>query len=124
LLVAGFFTLSVPGFAKRHHDFGTKLPRLTLLVVNMPLPLVWIVAAAALRLPAVLVAACWRSPGARLSRIVSRVPLAGPLVRWSGLARFCQLMAMLLEANVPAAEALRLPAGGVSHAGLADAAGF
>jgi general secretion pathway protein F len=121
LLVALFITLAVPEFARIFRDFGTRLPAMTELIIKLPLPLVWIVAVVMCLPSAGLVAMYFAPPGARWSGIMSRVPLVGSLVRWGGLARFCQLMAMLLDAQVPAAEALRLAAGGVAHAGLAAA---
>jgi type II secretory pathway component PulF len=122
LVLAAVFTWIVPQFAALFRDFGMSLPEATLFVINMPHTIVWIVASVAALLLVLLAATCAAPPGAKWSRIVSLVPLVGPLVRSNALARFCQLMAMLLDAGVPAAEALRLTAAGVSHSGLSAAA--
>jgi type II secretory pathway component PulF len=47
------------------------------------------------------------------------VPVVGPMSRWARMARFCRLMELLLEQQVPAPEALRLCANGVREADLA-----
>ncbi|MGA2065476.1 MAG: type II secretion system F family protein [Thermoguttaceae bacterium] len=119
LLLAVIHTVLIGEFAPLYTDYGVRLPTLTALILHVPKAAVWLVAAVVAILPAMLVAACYLPLPARWSRVVWRLPLVGPAVRWSGLAQFCQLSALLLEAGVPLPEALRLAAGGVSHAGLA-----
>jgi type II secretory pathway component PulF len=121
LVLAAVFTVIVPQFSGLFRDFGMSLPGMTLLVISVPPLAAWIVAGVTAFLLVLLAATCAAPPGARWSRIASLVPLVGPLVRSNALARFCQLMAMLLDAGVPAAEALRLTAAGVPHAGLSAA---
>src|SRR5438309_19850 len=38
-------------------------------------------------------------------RVANRVPLVGPLWRWSALAEFCHLLALLLDCSIPLPEA-------------------
>jgi type II secretory pathway component PulF len=122
VFLAVIFTWLIPQFAHIFRDFNTCLPALTYLIIHTSPVLVWTAAGVALLVPILLVLTYLAPPGTGWLRLVSLVPLIGPLVRATSLARFCQLMAMLVDAGVPAAEALRLAAAGVPHPGLAAAA--
>jgi len=57
---------------------------------------------------------------ARWRRVVSTVPLVGPLWHWSGVAELARLLAALLEQGVPLPESLRLAAGVLRDANLRE----
>ncbi|MDG3004022.1 type II secretion system F family protein [Paludisphaera mucosa] len=99
-------------------DFGVPLPTLTrfMLQVSHAVRLLW---------PAVLAAvlaivAGWAFVGLILPRasrnsLLGRLPIFGPLWRFTSWAEFCHLLAMLLEADLPLPEALRLTGSGVEN---------
>jgi type II secretory pathway component PulF len=119
LVIAGLHTMCVGDFAELFKGFGVKLPDLTRLLLSVPVAAVWVFSAVVSLPLAVIVAGYLAPPGARLSELVTWVPVVGPLLRWGALAEFCQLMAILLEGQVPLPEALRLAGAGVSSARLA-----
>jgi type II secretory pathway component PulF len=51
--------------------------------------------------------------------MLRRLPIVGPLLRWTHLAQFARLMAMLLDQRVPLPDALRLTAAGLHDSDLA-----
>lgn len=55
----------------------------------------------------------WFSP------VLHRIPMIGPLLRWSHAAQFARLMGLLLDQRVPLPEALRLTSDGLNDADLA-----
>jgi type II secretory pathway component PulF len=48
--------------------------------------------------------------------MASRLPLLGPVWRWTSLAEFCHLLGLLLESEMPLVEALPLAGEGVTDA--------
>jgi general secretion pathway protein F len=56
-----------------------------------------------------------------MRRVVATVPLVGPLWTWSGAASFSRLLAVLVENDVPMAEALYLTADGVRDPNVREA---
>ena len=66
----------------------------------------------------------WRacSPPAR-QRFLESIPLIGPMIRFAGLAEFCHLAALLVEAETPLPEALNLAGASVRDPALAEACG-
>ncbi len=54
--------------------------------------------------------------------VATSIPVFGPLLRWSSLAEFCHLTALLVESRMPLPEALELAGRGVNDAELARAA--
>ena len=62
----------------------------------------------------------WLAPAAGwVWPLLYRLPMLGPLLRWSRLAKFSRLMGLLLEQQVSLPDALRLTAAGLSDADLA-----
>ena len=61
-----------------------------------------------------------RSPARQ--RLLYRMPLVGPLWRWTRQAQFARLLAMLVESELPLPAALRMAGGGVGDAEVCDAA--
>ncbi len=118
LAVLAHFYL-IDAFKKVYEDFGTSLPRMTMLVFQISGPLAWgnvgLVAVFALfpLLHTVMPGARWTWP------VLYRVPMIGPVYRWSHLSEFSRIMGLLLEQNVTIPDALRLSAAGLCNAQLA-----
>ena len=116
-LFAGHYL--VDPFAKIFRDFGTELPAMTWFVISEARPIMWFfvsLAGLSVAIPVLLrmaPAAGW------IWRVVYRVPLVGPLLRWSHLAQFARLMGLLLEQQVPLPDALRVTAVGLPSGSLA-----
>jgi type II secretory pathway component PulF len=66
--------------------------------------------------PVGLVTASRASP---LWSLLYKIPMLGPLLRWSHVAQFARLMGLLTEQDVPLPDALRLTAGGLRDSRLA-----
>ncbi len=82
---------------------------------------VWVVPIGLLVL-VVLAAMTRRIAGpARWRRILTTVPLFGPLIHWSGAADFAHSLACLIQQQMPLPEALRLTADGLPDANIAEA---
>jgi general secretion pathway protein F len=119
--------LALLAFNVTHHfenlfkDFKTDLPGITKLIFKGTGPvacLIFSVTAVMLAIPLILstcTGSTWLSPA------LYKVPIIGPLLKWSQMARFSRLMAMLLQQQVPLPESLRLTAQGVRDAYLARA---
>ena len=107
------------GFEKIFKDFGTQLPGMTIVAIAIARPMAWFsvgLVGLFLALPLLL----WLAPGVSwIWPVLHRVPMLGPLLRWSHLARFARLMGLLLEQKVPLPDALRLSAAGLSDVNLA-----
>jgi general secretion pathway protein F len=58
---------------------------------------------------------------ARRRQLFCRIPLVGPIARYSSLTEFCHRLAMLLEAEVPLPLAFKLAGSSVADAGVAEA---
>ncbi len=84
---------------------------------------VWILAAI-LATPVIVWAILRVAVGpARRRRIFCSIPVIGPILRFTALAEFCHLLAMLIEAGTPLPEAFALAGQGVRDADLAEACG-
>jgi type II secretory pathway component PulF len=100
-------------------DFGVGLPVLTRLTfkVARAVTVSWrnllegIVALTVLWLLLGLVAG-----RATRNAVVSNIPIIGPVLRWTSLAEFCHLLGLLLECELPMAEAVPLTGDGVPDA--------
>jgi len=109
----------VAAFVRMFRDFGMKLPFLTevVIAVSWPAAIFFIALAASfLMVPLGLGAASgisWLWP------LLHRVPVIGPLVRWSHLSQFARLMGLLLDQQVALPDALRLAAAGLRDPYLA-----
>ena len=109
----------VDAFAKIFRDFNTTLPGMTVMVLNGSRPMMWFfVGLVGLSVLGPLL--LWMAPGVGwVWPVLYRVPMVGPLLRWSHLAQFSRLMGMLLEQQVALPDALRLTAAGSRDANLA-----
>ena len=101
-------------------DFGFELPLATKLFLQSARPAAWIMSGfAAVAVTASVLLRFWAGPD-WLQPFLYAIPLVGPILRWSRLAQFARLMAVLLEQQVPLPEALRLTAAGLGDAYLAS----
>jgi len=115
-----FANVVMPTFRKMFGEFGLKLPAATtylfqatdFLMVFLPL----------LGLLIVIIAVATRIVGGRAgwSWLVSNVPLLGSVWHWSGVSEMLRGLGLLVQYHVPLPEALRLTAGGVSDAYVAE----
>lgn len=100
-------------------DFGTALPGMTVLVIKGARPMMWFfVGASVLSVagPVLL----WLCPSMSwLWPILHRIPMIGPVLRWSHLSQFSRLMGLLLEQHTALPDALRVTASGLRDASLA-----
>lgn len=107
-------------------DFGVPIPVITQQLVQVARTVArtgwWLLTG-----PLTALVVCWVMGrllfgAAERRRLLNSVPLVGPIWRWSSLAEFCNILALLLDAELPMAEALRLAGGGVRDADLAATA--
>lgn len=113
-ILSGFFLFVVPHFVDIFRDFGTALPGLTVLMINVS----YVYPQILLILGAVLLglAALWRllhfSTAGRVlrERLLLRLPLIGPLTRSSLVARFLRMIATAVTTGITLPQAIRLSA--------------
>ena len=118
LFMQGFVA---PQFKALFKGFGADLPVLTKAFLWLTGPRAW-AAVGVVLLPALFIAlACAAPRVAWMQRVLYAVPLLGRLLRWSRLARFARLMAVLLDQRLPLTDALRLTAAGLENADLVAA---
>jgi type II secretory pathway component PulF len=119
LLVVDIFL--VTQFETIFRDFGIPLPRLTIALiqtshaarVGWPIFVIALVVVAA----GSLMIRYLLPPPVRNS-LVSRIPVIGPLWRYTSWAEFCHLLAILLESELPMPEALRLTGQGIQNSDI------
>ena len=103
-----FHLLLTEQFAQIFRDFGIRLPDVTYFYLQFGGVIAWTmvgltIAAVVLPLLAmILPLANW------FGRAVLLIPVLGPIIRFNRYAQFSQLIALLLESNVPLPDALRL----------------
>jgi type II secretory pathway component PulF len=118
-LLADFYIK--PQFEKIFKDFGTSLPGITQFILTDWGPFTFILLAiTALTVLIPLILALWPI-SSLLSPLIYLAPVIGPLLRWSQMARFSRLMAMLLGQNIPLPESLRLTSKSVHNVYIARA---
>jgi type II secretory pathway component PulF len=106
-------------FESIYKDFGVGMPVITRLTFKVArvVTVSWrpllegIVALAVLWLLVGLVAG-----RATRNAIVANIPIIGPVLRWTSLAEFCHLLGLLLECELPMAEAVPMTGEGVPDA--------
>lgn len=118
--LTAFASVCVVGaFAKIFMDFGTRLPAMTVLIINGSRPMMWFfvgLVGLSVMVPLLL----WLAPATGwVWPVLYRLPMVGPLLRWSHLAQFARLMGLLLEQEVSLPDALRVTAAGLRNANLA-----
>lgn len=117
-----FFSFGiVPHIMEIYHDFDADLPALTVALGEISASGYWAVLGniAALIFAWVFL---WTAMNvAELRAVVMAVPLLGPALRWAALARFCRLLAMLVDAELPLPQALELTGRGCQDVTLDQA---
>ncbi|MHB1562394.1 MAG: type II secretion system F family protein [Isosphaeraceae bacterium] len=120
---AGVFVL--PQLQSLLFEFQVPLPEVSPAIMRFiaaTAPLWPGLAALALAFTAAGLAARWLLPPATTRAIASGIPLVGGVWRWTALAEFCHLLAILIDHRLPMPEALRLAGAGVQHNRLASVA--
>jgi type II secretory pathway component PulF len=110
LMLILFGTFVTAEFGKIFRDFGTPLPAITELYIKYSAVAGWTVFALAAAAVLVPLAAAFLRLGSWLGRVLSFIPVLGPIVRHERYVQFARLMATLLEAQVPLPHALNLTA--------------
>jgi type II secretory pathway component PulF len=106
-------------FATIYADFGAEVPTTTWLMMKVAGPVAILFFLVFALLAAVPLMLRMGSRTRLVWPLLRRIPLLGPLLRWSHLAQFSRLMCLLLEQQVPLPDALRLTATGLRDASLA-----
>jgi type II secretory pathway component PulF len=98
-------------------DFGVAIPLPTRLLVELVGLTNYVTMGVAAAVATILIVGprTWRGG-------LKRVPMFGPVWRWTAQAEFCQLMSLIVERDVPLSTALRLTAGGLHDRDLSNAA--
>jgi type II secretory pathway component PulF len=110
----------VEQFEKIFRDFGTHLPAMTVLIIKGSRPMMWFFVSL-VGLSVVIPLLLWLAPATGwVWPVLYRLPMVGPLLRWSHLAQFARLMGLLLEQQVSLPDALRVTAAGLRNANLAQ----
>lgn len=111
-----FLVYLVPMFKKVFEDFGTELPGITQALITLSDFLyfngVWIVLGLVVPAVALSIATGLSRREASMRRLLTMIPIVGPLVRYLALARLCRLLAIFVEQQVALPEALRLAGNG------------
>jgi len=107
--VVFLMSFAVPRLADMFSDMGQSLPLVTRLLIGLSAAITsyggWMAA------PALAGGALWlfyAPPGKRPGRILRRIPIWGPVVQKSAIARFARTLATLLAGGVPIVQALRV----------------
>jgi type II secretory pathway component PulF len=107
-----FLTRTIgPNFRDIFHDFGTTLPNLTVLALDLGDNLSWIFpTSVAVVVGIVLLIKSARWPGARRAKeqIYLRIPVAGPMMKNCLIARFTQGLAMMVRCGIPMDDAVTM----------------
>jgi type II secretory pathway component PulF len=111
-LIGGLIVGVIPVFDTIYHDFGMKLPPVTEFVLEIgrhPIPVIVVPAGIALGLFTAWLALRSTEHGRQLiARLVYGVPVIGTLIRAARLAAFADLLAILVEQEMPLPQAVRL----------------
>lgn len=126
LVTIGLLVYVIPQFESLFAGFGAELPAFTQFVINLSRG----INNHLLLVIAVMVGGPWglftwikRSPPVQetLSRLALNIPVIGPILRNSALARYCRTLSTLFTAGVPLVEALESVAGATGNTVYRDA---
>jgi type II secretory pathway component PulF len=119
VVLAGLSLFILPGLAELFDDMHglSWTSRFVIWFTGKRLFLVLASAVAAIPLAWLILQAC--SPVIRY-RLLSKIPLLGPMFYWSSVATWTRLLSLLLRNGVAAPEALRLAARGIRDANVAQ----
>jgi type II secretory pathway component PulF len=95
-------------FASIFKDFGMKLPEVTTFYFRFSGAAAWMIVCVSVAAVLIALASVFLPVGAWLGRATKWIPVLGAIVRNDRYAQFASLMALLLEAEVPLPESLRL----------------
>jgi general secretion pathway protein F len=118
LLVDGFL---VAQFENIFRDFGIPLPGLTIVLIETSrfVRAGWPVLVVLLGLILVgWLVLRFLFPTPLRNSLIGRIPVIGPLWRYTSWAEFCHLLAILLESELPMPDALRLTGQGVQNSDI------
>jgi general secretion pathway protein F len=113
--------LIVPQFGHIFRDFKTDLPGITIMVLQGAKPFAYVLITITAMMLVIPLIISTRIVGSWISPAFYILPFIGPLLRWSQMAQFSRLMAMLLTQEIPLPESLRLAGKGMHDAYLARA---
>jgi type II secretory pathway component PulF len=113
----------VPEIGRILFGFNTSLPAFTqvLLALYSPGASLMLVVLAGMALATGVLLAATKDQVGGSQTFLYRVPVVGPLWRFQGLARLCRVLGLLLELEIPVAEALRQAAEATAEADLRKA---
>jgi type IV pilus assembly protein PilC len=126
VIVLAMLTVFVPQFKSIFQDFGVPLPVLTKLTMSVSDWVVgafsyWLYILAGIAAIGAAIYSIRFVPGrAARIRFWQRVPLFGEASRSIAMSEFCGLLMLLVECRMPLPKALRLTAGAVRDANLAE----
>jgi type II secretory pathway component PulF len=106
-------------FLKIYLGFNADLPVLTSVLLKLTGANAWWPVGAFLLVVALLGLLFLSRNIAWTQRLLYKIPVIGPMVRWGRLGRLAGMTALLLEQRIPLPDALRLTAGAISDAYLA-----
>ncbi|WP_435016120.1 type II secretion system F family protein [Tundrisphaera sp. TA3] len=115
------------GLVNMVRDFGLQMPAQNVLVLGIARwvsewgPTALIIAIGLLTSGGIAIRLVM--PPAARRQWTTRIPLIGPVLRFSAVAEFCHMLALLVDAGVPLPEALRMAGASVHDADLADHCG-
>ena len=118
MLVDGFL---VAQFENIFRDFGIPLPKLTIVLIETSrmVRAGWPVLAILLGLIIVgWLVTRFLLPAPMRNSLIGRIPVIGPLWRYTSWAEFCHLLALLLESELPMPDALRLTGQGIQNSDI------
>ncbi len=124
LVTIAIFTWVVPQFGDIYNDFGVMLPDLTVVIIALShffrYYAIWVLPLVVIAAVAVWFSFQWLEAQALRQRLISKIPIIGTLSHLASMAQFCQLLAMLIESQVPLPEALRIAAAGTYDGNLSE----
>ena len=108
-----------PRFTSIFRDFNCALPGITVWFICSSWLAMWGMVVLFCVLTVVPILLATLPPVSFLWSAMYRIPVLGPLLRWSHVAQFARLMSLLTEQCVPLPDALRLTSEGLRDASLA-----
>lgn len=114
VLTIGLFTSVLPGFAEFYNDFDVELPAITAVLMTITewitTPWFWILTIILVVGTVKFTKKSWDMPERRLVmyQALVRIPLCGPIVSLSCLARFCWVLELTQDAGLDLVKSLKL----------------
>lgn len=125
LAIAGLLIFVIPTFAGFFSDAGVPLPLPTRIVMGMSNFLIgwWWAVLGALVMGGYALRAYHRTPDGQLAidRLLLRLPVLGPVIKKSAIARFSRTLGTLVQSGVPILEGLEITARTAGNRVIEDA---